>query len=157
MVRPEDVPDVFVVDGSWRDLYVLNTTVEDWKEMFRFVRESRTIGHTAFLGEEVGDAAEELPEDPEAMLDDRVLQTWGLVLDLDGLELTCPLFDPSVIEFYLDPQALNEERFERLVEFMEGLGRRLKKDVLLTPENRSEDPILRYEVRGDGVRVLGRD
>lgn len=151
MIRREGLAAPFVVDGSSRDLYVLDTTAQDWREMFRFVRASGWIRHRAFLDDEVG--AQELPEDPSEMLDERVLQTWGLVLDLDGLELTCGVYEPCEIEFYLDPRQLDDARFERLVEFMEGLGRRLKKDVLLTAENRSEEVIARYEVRGDGVRM----
>jgi len=154
MIRPEEVPDVFVIDGSWRDLYVLDTTVEDWKEMLRLVRDRKTIDYQFTTD---GEAAA-IPQDlepvfisDEAVFTNNARLPWSLVINLDGLGLTCLFFEDTEIEFHLDPRELNENRFFELLDFLESLGRRLKRDVLLTPENRSYDPIVKYDAKHDRI------
>jgi hypothetical protein len=76
---------------------------------------------------------------------------WFLSINIDGLILNSHSFGPEFIELDLDPRELNENRFCELLDFMESLGRRLKRDVLLTPENDEEDPILKYDSKHDRI------
>jgi len=147
MLRPDDVPDVFVMDGSWRDLYVLGTTVEDWKTLLKLVRGRKELLHDFRIE---GDPAA-IPEDPEPVFMSGGGIGWFVSVNIDGLILNSHFFGPEIIEFDLDPREFNENRFYELLDFMESLGRRLKKDVLLTPENGEEDPILKYDAKHDRI------
>lgn len=141
MLRPKDVPEVFEIDGSWRDLYVLDTTVEDWKEMLRMVRDRKTIDYTL----RIEDQAAAIPEPPEPVFMRSGEVGWSLSVNIDGLILNAHFFGPEIIECDIDPRELTANRFYELLDFMESLGRRLKKEVRLTPENRSEEPIVKYD------------
>lgn len=154
MLRPGDVPDVFEIDGSWRDLYVVDTTIEDWKEMLGLVRDRKAINYEFTME---GEAAA-IPQRPEPVFisgegayPDAASLPWSLVVTLDGLDLTCLFLTNTEIEFHLDPRNLNENRLYELLDFMESLGRRLKKDVLLTPENGKDRPIVKYDARHDRI------
>lgn len=76
-------------------------------------------------------------------------------MDLGGLQLNCRYFNPGEIEFDLDPKQFNETRFNALQDFLASVGRRLKRDVLLTPENRSHDPIVKLRLKARSDRQGG--
>lgn len=76
-------------------------------------------------------------------------------LNLDGLILVCHFMADEVIKFDIDPHELTHARFYELLDFMQSLGRRLKREVLLTPEMKEHDPIVKYDPVHDRiVKVL---
>jgi len=152
MLTPQDLPEAFELDGSFRDLYVLDTTVDDWKALFNLLRSRRAFSHQLFIN---GEPAA-IPQNPDpGFPDSPSLQSgnvgWSLSIDLDGLQLAAHFFSPEQIEFNLDPKQLNAETFVELLNFMASLGRALKREVLLTPENREHAPIAKYDPRQDSI------
>jgi hypothetical protein len=129
----------FQWDGSWRDIYVLDTTRDDWQ---------RLLAHIA-------------ANHREATLDDKPLSS---VIDFDGgrgrcLTVSlgsvipkCHFFAETEIEFDFDPRSMTEQNAHALAAFMAELGSLLDKVVVLTPENTPVDAIYRYDPT---TRVVG--
>lgn len=148
MLSLKDFPDASVVDGSWRDIFVLGTTTTHWEQMLRLVRDRKTIRHT------FSRSGRPVPI-PDELDDGCWMNEHGdgafLTVDLDGLVLRCHFFAVEEIQLDYNPSEITESRFHELIDFMESLGRRLQREVRLTPEDTPEQTILRYDPERDRV------
>jgi len=145
---------IFAWDGSLRDIYVLGTDASDWQRLLDFLRLAPyDLRYT------VGEQAQPLPDHINAVFA-RTMDEPRAALSVDGprLKLMCHFFWLEEIEFDLDPRVIDgEARLERLLEFMRELGRRLGKDVILTPENMPGRPLYRFDPRTGGEDWLAND
>ncbi len=139
----QDVPDASLVDGSLRDLYVLGTGAAEWNALLAWLC-AEYPESTRYM---IGDHVQSFPSTIEE-IHHKVASPF-LHVDLSGLALHCHFYTDSDIEFDLDPRELSEARFMALQEFMQKLGRRLNREVRLTPENLPEHRILWYDPKQD--------
>lgn len=152
MLSLKDVADAFVLDGSWRDLYVLDTRAADWNSMLAWLRLEYASASRFTFEDQVGS----LPATIEEILTLRESGSPLLSVSLSGLAIRCHFFCDLEIEFDLDPREINEARFVALQQFMQGLGTLLKRSVLLTPENDQKNPLLVYLLEVDQVLYVSR-
>lgn len=132
-------PD-FAFDGSWRDIYVLATTLSDWQVVLDRLRQFEPAPIYRVDGE-----ARAIPDRAEEAFVSRTSAGVLLSFSIGKAVLNCHFFVVDEIEFDLDPREIGDsEQFEALVGFMRLLGKLTAKVVLLTPENVRERPILRY-------------
>ncbi|HEY4383885.1 MAG TPA: hypothetical protein VGN34_05330 [Ktedonobacteraceae bacterium] len=128
--------EIFYIDGSLRDIYILGTNEQDWQVLLDFLRlETYPI---EFI---VGGEQLPLPERIEDIF--ALTDNYGVNLRIDEahLALHCHFFTREEIEFDLDPRDFhNEQQVLRLHDFMCKVGRLLNKIVILTPENISDCP-----------------
>jgi hypothetical protein len=147
-----DAPDVALVDGSLRDIYILNASVQDWDSILRLARAS-SQWHATFSAGGLDlpvplDHAQvkALPQEAGAML----------VWDICGLDLNCHFFDESQIEFDLHPAKLNETNFASLQDWLRLVGKSLRRDVLITAENCPDIPLLIYKYEINRILVISK-
>lgn len=142
----EEIKTAFNWDGSWRDLYVFETTPDDWQRLVDFVRKS-VHPHTFQRGPEVC----ALPAHVNVLFE----KDAGALLSihLGGITLNAHFFCVEQIELDLDPREVqSEERAKALFEFMRGVGQALNKPVRLTPENLSDYVLFEYDPVTDNLR-----
>lgn len=151
MIRPEDVPGAFVADGTCRSVYVLDATPADWLALLHLARDRRTYASRFTVGDRVVRIPDALPEQLWVTPDLSSDGCAHLAIDLGGVTLHCDFLSPEEIELDVDPRELQNSSFFALIEFMESLGRRTGRDVLLTPEIHPEAPIFLYEAATDRV------
>jgi hypothetical protein len=132
-----DVPNIWVFDGSWRDIYVLNTDVESWKQFLIFVA---TLPHTFEIdrnGAAMPDLTELLGSQDHAYL---------LSIKVGDVALNCHFFDEEQIELDVDPREVRgPAEHDGVFAFMAVMAEVVKKSVILTPENEIENPLVSYE------------
>ena len=149
-VKWEAARDIFEWDGSWRDIYVFETTVQDWDSLLRalagssfdveFTRGGKRDSLPRSLAEHFSAGAER----PLLML----------TVVADGVRLNAHMFCDDEIEFDFDPREISTgERFEALVGFMNFTADALTKAVALTPENSPQCPLL---VAHPGISGISR-
>ena len=128
----------FERDGSLRDIYVQNATIDDWKLVIASIQRG---GYGAQLHR--GGVEVALPASIESLFvpDGRPYMNFTVA----GVALDCHFFTPTEIEFSSDPQEVTEHSLHGLLAFMINLGNVTSKPVIMTPENNSQSPILRYE------------
>jgi hypothetical protein len=135
--------DYFAADGSLRDIYTRGGRLDSWRALLRILAptspsfevdsESRAVPATV---EEAFEASRE-----SAVV---LRTTWG------GVLLCCHFFDPEQVEVDLAPQDVHsEERFSAVLDFMLTLARESGRNVVITPENQHEEPLI--EVTPTGV------
>jgi hypothetical protein len=131
----------FEADGSLRDIYVLDTTLDDWSKVLAFVAAKPFDASLTCEGHQV-----ELPWEPRRLFPtiERALRHL-LSLRVGDVELCCHFFIEEEIEFDFWPNGMTEDKLGALLSFMCDLGALTGKTVILTPENYQARPIFRYD------------
>lgn len=140
----------FEFDGSWRDIYVLGTTVSDWQLVLDALRNSsftvvyRQAGRLTDLPSGVLDAFSE-PGYAGRLLS----------VNASGVTLNCHFFTESEIEFDLDPREVaGPVQFNAVLDFMRLISTACEKPVVLTPENGPETMIFRMYPHTSDVEYI---
>jgi hypothetical protein len=137
----------FEADGSLRDIYVLETSLDDWQKVVDALRGRWPSPVFTLDGEPAT-----LPRRVEAIFDAPREQAALLSLAVGEARAACHFFVEDRIEFDIDPrQIAGPAQVEAVAEFMALLGRATGKTVVLTLENAPEAVILRYSVEEDEV------
>ena len=147
-MKLEDCREAFHCDGSLRDIYVLNTTREDWNNFLTWLRCGDYRLTYTRDGEEARPPtlADDLLEDAE--------HSHNLVVDVDGVSLCCHFFSTNEIELDLVPnEVASQAALDGVLSFMVGLGTCLSTDVILTEENRLEDIWFTYTHADKQLRI----
>jgi len=93
------IHDVFYIDGSLRDIYVVGTSEQDWQALLTYLRVSPYP-----LEYLLDDEVRPLPELAVDILSIRDEHSPLLRIDQQRLGLNCHFFIPEEIEFDLDPK-----------------------------------------------------
>lgn len=126
----------FEVDGSLRDIYVLDTTLEHWDLMLKYVRTAGLIA--AFTCGLEPTTPPATAAEIFAQLEDPEHASFLLSLDVAGVQLNCHFFQTDEIEFDLDPREVTDERrYDALLAFMVGIGQATGNRVVLSGESSS--------------------
>jgi hypothetical protein len=128
---------IYYWDGSWRDIYVLQTSLDYNKKWTDYVNENYRIEW--FNG---------LTQSDEKKVDFEVIKEyWNGNQDLcstakifiDKIQINNHFFVDNEIENDIDPREINSiEDHERVIKYMTDLSNLLGKPVILTPENDQE-------------------
>jgi len=138
---------IYYWDGSWRDIYVLQTTIEDNKKWTDFVNQNYRIDW--FNG---------LSQKDENRIDFDVIKGfWNGNHDLrstakifiDNIQINNHFFIDSEIENDIDPRKINSfEDHLRILKYMSDLSLLLGKPTILTPENDKEIVLMKVSKGG---------
>ncbi len=133
--------NIYYLDGSLRDIYILNTTKEDWKIWTDFVNRNYK---TSFHNYETETTKDNI--DFSTMLDywngERDSSGMATVY-VDNIIVNAYFFDHQEIENDITPKEFNSiDDHERLIKYMTGVSKALNKRVVLTPENSKEIVLL---------------
>ena len=146
----QEVKTEFEWDGSWRDIYVLDTGLEAWQKLLDFLRSSR---YQVFYTDE-GEAAS-LPETAAEVLQERGSASSYLGVEAGGLLFNCHFFTDEQVEFDLDPREVKgQDTLDVVLAFMRDIGQALGKRVILTPENCQEIAIFEYLPESNSIRHM---
>ncbi len=139
MLTWETARKEFEFDGSWKDIYVFQTTMSDWQHMLNTVRQSQYQVEYFRGGQPTQfpiDAIDAFPLDGES---DRLLS-----VKFAGVLANCHFFGDGEIEFDIDPREVKgQTELDALFGFMRMLADAVGKEVVLTPENFREAIIFR--------------
>ncbi len=129
--------DLWLVDGSLRDIYVLNTVADDWDALLTLAKahphEYRRDGVTQSLPGRT------------YLFQDRDHSHLLSVL-AGSVRINCHFFVPEEIELDIDPREITgPEEHLAVLQFIEGLAGATGKDAVVTPENTPDIMLLHYE------------
>jgi len=140
-MRYSDLVDEFEVDGSLRDIYVLNTSVLDWSRLLNL-----TPGLSRFAYFRDGEEAP-LPTDASLIFEDAD-HSHLLRFSLGGPTVNTHFFVEDEIEFDLDPSEITSQPdLDLVLKFFLSIGRKIERDVRITPENSANVVYLLYSVK----------
>jgi hypothetical protein len=132
-----DSGQLWDVDGSLRDVYILGTTQQSWEQFLAFA--TRFPCTYLFDGH-----ARQLPSIVEIFSN----RSGSHILSIKVGEVTlnCHFFVVSEIELDINPKdVLGQSEHLQVLRFIEGAASALSKPALLTPENSEDTPFLTYD------------
>ena len=128
---------IYYWDGSWRDIYVLQTSQNDQEKWVDYVNKNYHIDW--YNGKADRD---------ENQIDiDVIKEFWSGNHDLcstakvfiDKIQINAHFFDDTEMENDIDPREFNSiEDHNKLIKYMSDLSNLLDKEIILTPENEHE-------------------
>ena len=139
MNRPDfnQPPELWLVDGSLRDVYIQDVTASDWKSLLDQALEST---HEYSRDGEVRN----IPE-AAAILEDKG-HSHLLCIQIGQVKIHCHFFNAAEIELDLEPRDVASSNDHlALLQFLENLGAAMQKSVLISDEGNREHAYLRYE------------
>ena len=144
---------IYHVDGSYRDVYVLNANREDWDKWIAFVNSHYPIRWEA---EGLNDKN---PSDTIGA--SFIVQRWDMGMEqltviarvfLKQVQVNCHFFIDTEIENDIDPKEVQSiEDHERILAYLIGISTTLGKEVILTEENTEEAVLIR--VNGSSIQL----
>jgi hypothetical protein len=127
-------------DGSLRDIYVQETTIEDWRVLFAALRQAYRLEYA------VDGETRPLPQQV-----DEIFATTGdaactLYLHTVGVLFASHFFTVDEIEFDIDPREVaSQAALDAVTDFLQLIGDTLGKRVLLTEENAVDRVLITYD------------
>ncbi len=136
----------FEADGSLRDIYVVGTTLEDWRAVLSLVT---APPYSATLD---GKDASGISVDAPALLAHPAAHL--LSFRVGRVDLCCHFFSEDEVEFDFVPNGLTEDDLSGLLTFMSSVARLTGKLVVMTPENVPTHPIFRFDPQRGIIEYL---
>ena len=146
-----DIKWIFEPDGSLRDIYVQDVTLNDWEKLIDFLNSNYDIK----FGEDKSNQIDK--EYVIKYLKDETgeMESKALKIDYDGINIHCYFFLPDQIEFDIDPKEIKTIMdFESIEKFMVSVSKTLKNQITLTGENSQEFPLFKIDFDKDVNKVL---
>jgi hypothetical protein len=143
--------EVFYVDGSLRDIYVLNVSMNDWQKLFDWILRLspwevifyKDGEETLYKETDVAKFFEEKESDGVNLMS----------ININGVLINCHFFSESEIEFDIDPKQVKSMSEANIVfEFMKSLSKLIGKESILTGENTPEYPLVTNQ--SDGTLIV---
>ena len=144
----EEIQTAFDWDGSWRDLYVLDASRDDWHRILDALRSS---GYAVRFWRDHD--AGPVPESVDGLFAGESEQGSLLSIVAGGVTVNAHFFQDDEVEFDIDPREVSTaERGEAVLALMRLIGRACDRPVRLTPENMSELVLIEYDPASDSLR-----
>jgi hypothetical protein len=142
--------EAFHCDGSLRDLYVPDASMDLWHQLFTFLQR-----RSYRLSLYVDGTISELPGDVREVFALRDKATPLLSVEVEGVTLNCHFFVEKEIELDFDPrQIAGVSQANAILKFMLDLGRFLDKEVRMTEENAPDCVIFRFNVATQEIEYV---
>ena len=145
-ITTEIVEQVFFIDGSLRDIYIIEANLNDWQTFLNWL-ESTEYDVDLFID------GEEVPfENCKAsrLFEVKKRHMPLLSIGFKGVLINCHFFSEAEMEFDIDPKQIKGiVEAGVVIEFMKKLSSIVCKESILTMENSPEYPLV--TVKPDGI------
>ena len=136
--------EIYFEDGSWRDIYVLETNRNHWQKWIKLINENYLVeffnGQTQKLENKINE------EIVFNFWDGKTELFNGATIKLNSVDIKCHFFTESEIENDLDPAQIDSiENHKDLLEYLIAVSSSVQKEVILTSENCPENKLIIVE------------
>jgi hypothetical protein len=144
------VAEEFEPDGSHRDLYVHQTTGDDWQRVLEHLKARYSPLRFTIDSEDAP-----LPSTVADIFAIHERAAPSLDFSVDGVVVACHFFTEDEIEFDIAPRDVRgPAQLAAIHTFMAELGHLTSRVVSLTPESMPHLPILEFDPRGETFRYV---
>lgn len=144
---------IFENDGSLRDIYVQDTSINDWIKLIDLFNSNYRLKF-GYDGEDYNkinkDEVIQYFSDKEGKLERKSLN-----LDLNGIRVNCYFFLEDQIEFDIDPGEIKSIKDYEIIEtFMINISTALNNQIALTFENDIKCPLIKIDVLNKTNKII---
>ncbi|MES2810015.1 MAG: hypothetical protein V4619_15395 [Bacteroidota bacterium] len=139
---------IYFIDGSLRDIYICETTKDDWKKWIKYVNATYAI---KWLNGKTNESEDQINFDiVSEYLDGNSDWLTSATIFVGSFQIKSHFFVDSEIENDIDPKEFNSiDDHNNLVKYITDISMLLNKEVLITVENLQENILLK--IIGDKV------
>ena len=131
--------DIYYSDGSLRDIYVLDSTIEDWKKWIDFINENYQVKFKYFDNQGNKKIESKINFDEVSKYWNNYENSISAEFLVGEVLLKCYFFSIDEIENDFFPEEVKTiEQHNLIIEYLKSISKILNKEVILTPENYSE-------------------
>ena len=130
----------FEADGSLRDIYVLDTTIDQWRSVYAMLQANYQLTCHGHMGQQ-----------PPPLIVDHAFADTGfsrplLVIQVGQFEINCHFFKQNEIEFDFRPEDITSQTdLGNLLQFLKQIGDLCKKPFSVHPENYRKVALITYD------------
>ena len=131
--------DIYYSDGSLRDIYVLDSTIEDWKKWIDFINENYQVKFKYFDNQGNKKIESKINFYEVSKYWNNYENSISAEFLVGEVLLKCYFFSVDEIENDFFPEEVKTiEQHNLIIEYLKSISKILNKEVILTPENYSE-------------------
>lgn len=145
----ENINWIFKPDGSLRDIYIQNTSIEDWGKLIDLLNSEYNL---KYFSESKIDKDEVLKylKDETGELECRTVS-----IEIENIKINCHFFLIEQIEFDIEPSEIKTKSdFEKVLLFMSLISSTLKKQITLTGENEANFPLVKINTEESIFKII---
>ena len=145
---------IFEPDGSLLDIYVQETTLDDWFTLIDYLNANYKVKYDPTSDNELQDKINKdyvttFLLDKTGELECRTVSVFS-----NNLVFNCHFFLKDEIEFDADPKEFKEQKdFETLIAFMTAISKALSKEIILTAEGCSNIPLITLDSSSGHLKI----
>ncbi|RKF05090.1 hypothetical protein C8N26_0490 [Tenacibaculum lutimaris] len=129
---------VYDWDGSWRDIYILNTNVYDWEKLIVFLNQHCKLAWYN-IDTDKNDCKIDLSQIKNGWNSGEGLLSVAKIFIKDKIQINLHFFTPEEIEFDIDPREFNSiEDHNELMKLLIDISLNVGKQLIITAENHSD-------------------
>ncbi|BDU25344.1 hypothetical protein [Flavobacterium sp. GSB-24] len=151
----EEIEWIFEFDGSLRDIYVENVTIEDWKILIDFLNLNHLTQYGVTGENEIKNEIDK--EYLILMMNDETdtMECKTVSIIIDDIIINTHFFSADEIEFDIDPREIKSfEDYIKVVNFMNQISKILNKPLILTGENQKDFPLIKVDFSKNLIKTL---
>lgn len=146
--------DIYYSDGSLRDIYVLDSTIEDWKKWIDFINENYQVKFKYFDNQGNKEIESKINFDEVSKYWNNYENSISAEFLVGEVLLQCYFFSIYEIENDFFPEEVKTiEQHHLIIEYLKSISKILNKEVILTPENYSAVPTKFITINEFGVFI----
>ena len=145
----ENINWIFESDGSLRDIYIQNTSIEDWAKLIDLLNSDYKV--TYFLENKIN------KKEVFKYFEDETghAESSTISINVENIKISCHYFFVEQIEFDIAPsQIKTKSDFEKILSFMTKISLTLGKQVTLTGENQANYPFIKINVIENIFKII---
>ncbi len=145
----ENIKWIFKSDWTLRDIYVQNTSKEDWGKLIDLLNSEYEIKYFSenkinkekvyqYFADETGE-----------------VESSTITIQLENIKINCHYFFIEQIEFNIAPSEIKTDLdFKKILSFMRKISTVLKKQITLTAENEPKFPLIKIFEKENIFKIL---
>ena len=131
--------DIYYSDGSLRDIYVLDSTIEDWKKWIGFINENYQVKFKYFDNQGNKKIESKINFYEVSKYWNNYENSISAEFLVGEVLLKCYFFSSDEIENDFFPEEVKSlEQHYLILDYLKSISKILNKEIILTPENYSE-------------------
>jgi hypothetical protein len=132
---------IFKPDGSLRDLYIQETSLNDWEKVIDILNSEYDLSYFSENKINKKEVFEYLQDETGE------IECKAVSININNVYINCHFFSIEQIEFDIDPREVNSVlEVDIILSFMTTLSSKLKKEIILTGESDENFPLIKINV-----------
>lgn len=153
-----DIKWIFEPNGSLRDLYVQETSIEDWEKIIDLLNEKYQVKYWKSESDEYVFQIDKEYSIAYFLDETGEMEFRHIKIQLGSVQMNFYFFLVEQIEFDIDPKEINSiDDFEQIENFMIDVSRILGKQITLTEESSPKLPLMKVDYKMEINRILSKE